>query len=180
MKKQALRFLCVFLIILTVVSFFSLSVTTAVSYTNSKGTATVVCGKYKKKFKAKKYGKNFCRALNAALEKARTKATSKKPATVTISKGYYKLDRTIKIYSNTTLKAKNCYFKYYGNLLRNGYKKKASSASGYKGATGITINGGSWDAAVPYSQAGTANWRIQHSTFRLFFLALERVVVSLR
>ena len=166
MKKQIYRFASVLLIVLSVISLFSFSVTSAVTYTNKKGSIKVVCGKYKKTFKAKKYSKNFCKALNKALDVARKKAKSTKKAKVTISKGNYKLDRTIKIYSNTTLKAKNCRFKYYGNLLRNGYNKKKSSASGYKGASNITIDGGTWDAAVPYSQAGTSNWRIQHSTFR--------------
>ena len=151
---------------LFIVSILTLSVSSAVTYTNSKGTIKVVCGKYSKKFTAKKYNNNFSKALNAALEIARKKSTAQKIATVTVSKGYYSLDRTIKIYSDTTLKATNCYFKYYGNLLRNGYNKKASSASGYKGAKNITIIGGSWDAAVPYSQAGTSNTRIQHSTMR--------------
>ena len=166
MKKQLFRFTSVFLVVLSVISLFSFSVTSAVTYTNKKGSIKVVCGKYKKTFKAKKYSKNFSRALNKALDEARKRAKSNKKATVTISKGNYKLDRTIKIYSNTTLKAKNCRVKYYGNLLRNGYNKKKASASGYKGASNITIDGGTWDAAVPYSQAGTSNWRIQHSTFR--------------
>lgn len=166
MKNQIFRFTSVFLIVLSIISLFSFSVTSAVTYTNKKGSIKVVCGKYKKTFKAKKYKKNFCKALNKALDVARKKAKAKKKAKVTISKGNYKLDRTIKIYSNTILKAKKCRFKYYGNLLRNGYNKKKSSASGYKGASNITIDGGTWDAAVPYSQAGTSNWRIMHSTFR--------------
>lgn len=166
MKKASLKFTAVFLILLYTISVFTISVSTAVSYTNSKGTATVVCGKYKKKFKAKKFGHNFSKALNEALNTARKKAKADKPAVVTVSKGNYKLDRTLKIYSNTTLNAKGSTFKYYGNLLRNGYNGKASRASGYNGASNITIDGGIWDAAVPYSQAGTANWRIQHSTLR--------------
>ena len=154
------------LVVLIAVSISTISVSHAVSFTNSKGTVEVVCGKYSKKFKPKKYGKNFSKALNAALDKAREKATDKKKAVVTVPKGNYALDRTLKIYSNTTLKAEGCYFRYYGNLLRNGYNGKASSASAYNGARNITIDGGTWDAAVPYSQAGTANWRIQHSTLR--------------
>ncbi len=166
MKKNICRSVALFIILLYALSVLTISVSSAVTYTNSKGTVKVVCGKYSKKFKAKKYNHNFSKALNAALETARKKSTSKKIATVTVSKGYYYLDRTIKIYSDTTLKANNCYFKYYGNLIRNGYNKKASKASGYSGAKNITIIGGSWDAAVPYSQAGTSNWRIQHSTMR--------------
>ncbi len=166
MKRLVLRSTAVMLTVLIAVSICTISVSHAVSFTNSKGWVKVVCGKYSKKFKAKKYGKNFCKALNAALDTARKKAKDNKKATVTVSKGNYSLDRTIKIYSNTTLKAKGCYFKYYGNLLRNGYNGKASAVNGYNGARNITIDGGSWDAAVPYSQAGTSNWRIQHSTLR--------------
>ncbi|MBR2279365.1 MAG: right-handed parallel beta-helix repeat-containing protein [Ruminococcus sp.] len=166
MKKTVLKFTSFLIITLYIVGLFTVSVSQAASYTNSKGTATVKCGKYTKKFKAKKYGHNFSRALNEALNVARKKATASKPATVTVSKGNYSLDRTLKIYSNTILKASGCTFKYYGNLLRNGYNGKTSAASGYNGSSNITIDGGTWDAAVPYSQAGTSNWRIQHSTLR--------------
>lgn len=166
MKKLLLKLTALSLIILYIVSLFTISVSQASAYTNSKGTVKVVCGRYQKKFKAKKYGKNFSKAFNAALESARKRASAKTPAIVTVSKGKYKLDRTLKVYSNTVIKANNCTFKYYGNLLRNGYNGRASAASGYKGASNITIDGGIWDAAVPYSQAGTANWRIQHSTLR--------------
>lgn len=176
MKKSVLRSTAVLLIILIAVSISTISVSHAVSFTNSKGTVKVVCGSYSKKFKPKKYGKNFCRALNAALDTARKKATDKKKAVVTVPKGNYSLDRTIKIYSNTTLKAEGCYFRYYGNLLRNGYNGKASAASEYNGARNITIDGGTWDAAVPYSQAGTANWRIQHSTIR--FAHAENITIQ--
>ena len=165
-KRFLLRDVLVFMIMLFVISVATISVSSAVTYTNSKGTVTVTCGTYKKKFTAKKYGKNFSKALNAALETARKKGKAKTPAKVKLSKGNYSLDRTIKIYSNTTLIAKNCRIRYYGNLLRNGYKSKAYSATGYDGAKNITIDGGTWDALVPYSQAGTSNWRIQHSTLR--------------
>ncbi len=166
MKKLLLRNISVFLVMLFVISICTVSVSSAIVYTNSKGTIKVVCGKYSKKFTAKKYNNNFSKSLNAALEVARKKSTEKKPATVTVSKGYYSLDRTIKIYSDTTLKASGCYFRLYGNLLRNGYNRKASAAKSYKGAKNITIVGGSWDAMVPYSQAGTSNSRIMHSTMR--------------
>lgn len=166
MKKFLLRNISVFLIMLFIISICTISVSSAIVYTNSKGTIKVVCGKYTKKFTAKKYNNNFSKALNAALEVARKKSTATKRAVVTVSKGYYSLDRTIKIYSDTTLKATGSYFRHYGNLLRNGYNKKASKATGYKGAKNITIIGGSWDAMVPYSQAGTSNSRIMHSTMR--------------
>lgn len=166
MKRTLNKTTALLLSILCVISILCVSVPAVSAYTNSKGTVTVKCGKYKKKFKAKKYGHNFSKAFNEALNAARKKGKTDKPATVTVSKGKYKLDRTLRIYSNTILKARGCTFRYYGNLLRNGYEKKASRASGYKGSSNITIDGGIWDAAVPYSQAGTANWRIQHSTLR--------------
>lgn len=166
MKKFLLRTVSVFLIMLFVISICTISVSSAIVYTNSSGTIKVVCGSYKKQFSAKQYNNNFSAALNAALDTAGKKAKASKPATVTVQKGYYTLDRTIKIYSNTKLKATGCYFRHYGNLLRNGYKNKATSATGYMGAKNITIIGGSWDAMVPYSEAGTANTRIMHSTMR--------------
>ncbi|MEE3333441.1 MAG: right-handed parallel beta-helix repeat-containing protein [Ruminococcus sp.] len=166
MKKSVICHFIVFLILLFGLGIASVSVSSAVTYTNKKGSITVKYGTKKKKFTAKKYKKNFSAALNAALDFARKKGKATKIAKVTISKGNYSLDRTIKIYSNTTLSAKNCRLRLYGNLLRNGYKKKAKSATGYSGAKNITIKGGTWDAMVPYSQAGTSNWRIQHSTFR--------------
>lgn len=176
MKKLYERIIPFLLTILIFGGMCTISVSAAVTYTNSKGTVTVTCGKYKKKFTAKKYNYNFSRALNAALEAARKKATAKKIATVKVSKGNYSLDRTLKIYSNTTLKATDCRFRLYGNLLRNGYNKKAKTASGYKGAKNITINGGTWDAMVPYSQAGTSNSNIMHSTMR--FAHLTNLVVK--
>lgn len=143
-----------------------MSVSAAVSYTNSSGSVKVVCGSYKKTFTAKKYGKNFCEALNTALYTVRTKAKASKKATVTISKGYYKLDRTIIVYSNTILKAKGSYFRYYGNLLRNGFDKNKTAGYGYKSASNITITGGEWEQLVDYNNAGSSNPSIMHSTFR--------------
>ena len=164
MKRCAAALMCVF----AVSSLFTLSVTAkgVENFTNSKGTITVTCGEYKKKFTAKKYKKNFSAALNEALDYARKKSTAATPATVKVSKGYYSLDRTIKIYSDTTLVAKGCYFRHYGNLIRNGYNRKAKEAAGYSGAKNITIDGGTWDAMVPYSEAGTWNTNIMHSTMR--------------
>ena len=126
MKKLLLKLTALSLILLYIVSLFTISVSQASAYTNSKGTVKVVCGRYQKKFKAKKYGKNFSKAFNAALESARKRASAKTPAIVTVSKGKYKLDRTLKVYSNTVIKANNCTFKYYGNLLRNGYNVGAA------------------------------------------------------
>lgn len=143
-----------------------MSVSAAASYTNSKGSVRVVCGKYKKTFKAKKYKNNFSLALVAALDTARKKATVSKRATVTVSKGHYRLDRTIKVYSNTTLNATGSYFRYYGNLLRNGFDRKKAAGRGYTSAKNITIKGGEWEQLIEYKYAGTSDSTKWHSTFR--------------
>lgn len=164
--KIFLKLLPLLIIILAISTLGLISVSAAVSYTNSSGSVKVVCGSYKKTFTAKKYGKNFCEALNTALYTVRTKAKTSKPATVTISKGYYKLDRTIIVYSNTTLNAKGSYFRYYGNLLRNGFDKNRLEGYGYSSASNITISGGEWEQLIDYSNAGSSNTSIMHSTFR--------------
>jgi parallel beta-helix repeat protein len=155
--------------LLAVLMFFGILTATpssAITYTNSKGTVKVVCGTYSHTFNAKNYGKNFSRTLNYALYTASRKATSKKKATVTISKGNYRIDRVIYIYSNTTLIATGSTFTRRDNIISNGYNNSAYSAKGYSGASNITIKGGTWDIAVPYSQANTTNTTVMHSTFR--------------
>lgn len=166
MKKPLIKFIPGLLIILVILTLGLISVSASVSYTNSSGSAKLVCGSYKKTFTAKKYGKNFSAALNAALYAARSKAKSGKPATVTVSKGYYKLDRTIIVYSNTKLNASGSYFRYYGNLLRNGFDKNKTAGYGYNSAKNITIKGGEWEQLIEYKYAGTLNTSIMHSTFR--------------
>lgn len=163
---------------------FSASVSAKkIEYSNSKGTATVICGKYKKTFKAKDYisnvgKKSMGRALNTALEVAAKKATDKKKATVILSKGYYTFDRTIVIYSNTELVAKGCVTKYNWNIVRAGFDKGKQSAKGYKGARNITVTGGTWDVAIPYKNAfriGKTKAKLGHCTFR--FAHCKNVVV---
>ena len=166
MKKYLIKLIPFLLIILTMVSLGLISVSAAVSYTNSKGSVKVVCGSYKKTFKASSYKKNFSAALNAALDTARKKATASKRATVTISKGYYKVDRTIKVYSNTTLVATGSYFRYYGNLLRNGFDKLKTAGYGYNSAKNITIKGGEWEQLIAFKYAGSSDTTKMHSTFR--------------
>lgn len=166
MKKYLIKLIPFLLIILTMVSLGLISVSAAVSYTNSKGSVKVVCGSYKKTFKASSYKKNFSAALNAALDTARKKATASKRATVTISKGHYKVDRTIKVYSNTTLVATGSYFRYYGNLLRNGFDKLKTAGYGYNSAKNITIKGGEWEQLIAFKYAGSSDTTKMHSTFR--------------
>ncbi|MBQ7505541.1 MAG: right-handed parallel beta-helix repeat-containing protein [Ruminococcus sp.] len=166
MKKYLIKLIPFLLIILTMFSLGLISVSAAVSYTNSKGSVKVACGSYKKTFKASSYKKNFSAALNAALETARKKATASKRATVTVSKGYYKVDRTIKVYSNTTLVATGSYFRYYGNLLRNGFDKLKTAGYGYSSAKNITIKGGEWEQLIAFKYAGSSDTAKMHSTFR--------------
>ncbi|MBR2108430.1 MAG: right-handed parallel beta-helix repeat-containing protein [Ruminococcus sp.] len=166
MKKYLIKLIPFLLIILTMLSLGLISVSAAVTYTNSKGSVKVVCGSYKKTFKASSYKKNFSAALNAALETARKKATDSKRATVTISKGHYKVDRTIKVYSNTTLVATGSYFRYYGNLLRNGFDKLKTAGYGYNSAKNITIKGGEWEQLIAFKYAGSSDTSKMHSTFR--------------
>lgn len=164
-KKLTTTTICL-LSALMLLGLFTATPTSAISYTNSKGSVKVKCGSYSHTFNAKNYGKNFSRTLNYALYIASRKATSKKPATVKVAKGNYKIDRTIYIYSNTTLVATGSNFTRRDNIISNGYDKSASSAKGYSGAKNITVKGGVWDIAVPYSQANTTNTSVMHSTFR--------------
>lgn len=166
MKKILLKIIPLLLIILSMYSLGLVSVSAAVTYTNSKGSVKVVCGSYKKTFKAKSYNKNFSAALNAALNTARKKATASKRARVTISKGHYKIDRTIKVYSNTTLVATGSYIRYYGNLLRNGFDKSKTAGYGYKSAANIIIKGGEWEQLIAFKYAGSSDTTKTHSTFR--------------
>lgn len=162
LKKLLCSFIPV-LLILGAVPFAS----SASTYSNKKGSVKVVCGKYKKTFKAKNCGKNFSRALNKALETAGKKATDKKKAVVTISKGKYTLDRTIRVYSNTELVAKGVTVKSSRNQLRNNFDKNKTSGKGYSGARNITITGGTWNANISYSKASKVDDKSESfSTFR--------------
>ncbi len=148
-------------------SVFPTALVSASEYTNKKGSVKVVCGKYKKTFDAKNYGKNFARMLNAALETAGKKASDKKPAKVTIKKGSYTLDRTIRIYSNTELIATGSKIRYRGNLLRNNFDGGKNSGKKFSGARNITITGGTWDSDVPYKDAPkTEDKNLSNTTMR--------------
>lgn len=166
MAKKFTNLTVCLLAVLMLLSIFTITPVSAITYTGSKGKIKVVCGSYSHTFNAKNYGKNFSRAFNYALYIASKKATDKKKATVTVAKGNYKIDRTIYIYSDTKLIATGCRFKRRDNIISNGYDKRAYSAKGYSGARNITIVGGTWDIAVPYSQANTKNTKVMHSTFR--------------
>lgn len=164
--KKLTKTIPVLLSSLFLLSVGSLNVSAAVKYVNNTGKATVVCGTYRKTFTAKKYFNNFSMALNAALEAAGKKATANKTARVTVQKGHYSLDRTIKVYSNTVLDATGSYFRYYGNLLRNGFDGKKSAGYGYTSAYNITIKGGEWEQLIDFKYAGSSDTTKMHSTFR--------------
>lgn len=166
MKKLIIKIVPLLLIILTLCSVGLVSVSAAVSYTNSSGSATLVCGSYKKTFDAKNYSKNFTRALETALETARKKATSKTLAKVTVAKGYYKINKTLKIYSYTTLDATGSYIRYKGNHLRNGFDGGKSAGYGYTSAKKITVIGGTWEQLVDFKDAASDDSTKWHSTFR--------------
>lgn len=171
-----LKGLALMLIAVTAIPAFSVLTVSAkkTSFTNKKGSVSVVCGSYKKKFTAKKYKKNFTKALKAALETARKKANNKKKAVVTVSKGKHMLTETLFIYSNTTLKATGSTFRCTkGNHLKNGFDGKKSSAKAYNGARNITVIGGTWDADVAFKNAsktaganGSDNSKYTNSSLR--------------
>ena len=151
---------------LFILSLSSLNVSAAVNYTNTSGSVKVVCGDYKKTFNAKNYYNNFSYTLNTALETAGKKASADTPARVTVTKGYYKLDRTIKVYSNTVLDATGSYFRYYGNMLRNGFDGGAAEGYGYTSASNITVKGGEWEQLIDFKYAGSSDTAKMHTNFR--------------
>lgn len=146
----------------------------AAKFVNNKGSIKVVCGKYKETFTAKKNKNNFTKAFKKALDAARKKATDKKKATVTVSKGSYNLSETLYIYSNTILNANGSTFRSAkGNHLKNGFDKLKTSAKAYGGARNITVIGGTWDANVPFENAekvakadGSINAKYTNSSLR--------------
>lgn len=161
--KYYFRFL-LFSFILIYFIFTSFSLVSGKNQT-SKGVL-VECGDYKRVFASEDYGNNFSRALFYALETAGNKANKNIKAKVTIAEGNYYLDRTLKIYSNTTLIAKNCTFILYDNMLSNGYNNKKTVAFNYDGAENIKIIGGIWNMNVPFRNAKTHSKNLNHSTFR--------------
>ncbi len=146
----------------------------AAGFVNNKGSVKVVCGKYEETFTAKKNKNNFTKAFKKALDAARKKATDKKKATVTVSKGNYNLTETLYIYSNTTFNAGGSAFRSAkGNHLKNGFDKLKKSAKAYGGARNITVIGGTWDANVPFENAekvakadGSVNAKYTNSSLR--------------
>ena len=104
-----------------------------------------------------KKNKDISKALDEALKYARDKATKKKPITVKVPKGSYKLNSTVHIYSYTTLDVrkvtlKDASSKSHSMLITgtNGKYKKyknyntSKATKGYNGFKNITIKGGTW------------------------------------
>ena len=85
---------------------------------------------------------------------------------VTLPKGEYYLDRTLYVYSNTTIKvekgAKFYKNRVYGAVIEGGI---LSDRGGYEGCKNITIDGGLWDAkAIMNLSEGTETFRFIHAS----------------
>lgn len=91
--------------------------------------------------------KDITKNVNEALKVANKKATSKKIYTVKIPKGTYYISKSLKIKSNTILKADGCTIKAKKgkfNLICTGTTDENKKAKGYGKYKNITIKGGKW------------------------------------
>jgi parallel beta-helix repeat protein len=117
--------------------------------------------------------KDITEILNAALVEARDSATAKKPVTVKLPKGTYKLTSNLRIFSNTTLDLSGVTLKYTGKeshvMLQSGtngsYKgvsdyNQSKKCAGYNGFENITIKGGTFVSST--SNTGSI-MRIAHA-----------------
>lgn len=91
--------------------------------------------------------RNAARAIQAELDKAIAKGTAANPYVVTVPKGTYVLDRSLKLYSNTTLNLSGVTFRLKTNadcnMIRIGESNDTKKGYYYKN---ITINNGTFDA----------------------------------
>lgn len=102
-----------------------------------------VSAKTVKKTVSVKNGKDITKKLQSALDLA--KNNKKNTYKITVKPGKYKINGTLKIYSNTTLNMKGVTFKRAKNntvMLRFGGNKNYKK---YNQAKNITLNGGTWD-----------------------------------
>lgn len=89
---------------------------------------------------------NAARAIQAELDNAAVKGTAANPYVVTVPKGTYALDRSLKLYSNTTLNLAGVTFKLNANagcnMLRVGESNDTKTGYYYQN---IVVNGGVFD-----------------------------------
>ncbi len=161
--------LCCVVVILSLISVSSYSLDTSQGVVvNCKGNNYI--------FSPQNFGNSMGRALYNALKFAGSKSSDSSIATVTVPQGEYKLDRTLKIYSNTTFIAENCSFTLYDNMLSNGYDDGKTVAFDYNGAKNITVIGGIWNMNVPFENAQSTEKELTHSTFR--FAHCKNIVIK--
>lgn len=104
-----------------------------------------------------KKGADITDNLDDTLKAARDLATKKKPITVVVPEGTYKISDVLHIYSNTTLDVRGVTLKYSGKgshtMLMSGtngkYKNqndynRSKKCAGYNGFENITVKGGTW------------------------------------
>lgn len=85
---------------------------------------------------------------------------------LTFPRGNYYLDRTLYVYSNTTIKAdkKACFYKQraYGAMLEG---KLNNDRGGYNGCKNVIVEGGVWDTSALLNNVdGTETFRFIHSS----------------
>lgn len=92
---------------------------------------------------APKKDDNAAKVIQKQLDKAKKKGKANKPYVVTVKKGTYTLDRSLRVYSNTVLNLKGVTFKLKknttANMIRVGNSNDKKTGYYYKN---ITINGG--------------------------------------
>lgn len=101
--------------------------------------------------------KDITKNVNEALREANRRATSKKIYTVKIPKGTYYISQSLKIRSNTKLKANGCTIKAKKggfNMIATGTSQENKKAKGYNAYKNITIEGGKWINTKSNKSAG--------------------------
>lgn len=95
---------------------------------------------------APKKGQDAAKVIQKQLDKAKKKGTSKKPYVVTVKKGSYTLNRSLRVYSNTVLNLNGVTFKLKksagSNMIRIGDNHNKKKGYYYKN---IVVNGGTFN-----------------------------------
>lgn len=159
-----------------ILNIFTMSIPTAKSAIKNAPYVIVSCGKYKGIFSFSDYCNDATITLHQALKIAGKMANKNKVAYVKISKGNYKINNTLLVYSNTIFDATEVTFTFNNNVLRNGFDNNKKSAVKYKGSRNITIIGGKWIMDTPYKLANSTNPKYTHSTFR--FAHCENIFIK--